>query len=45
MYSQSDVEGKVVDSDELPVEFANIIALSLPDSTIVKGTMTGLNGR
>ena len=42
--SQRFFSGIVVDPNEVPVEFANVIALSLPDSTFIAGTVTNENG-
>ncbi|MFT6322423.1 MAG: hypothetical protein ACJAT4_003360 [Granulosicoccus sp.] len=42
--SQNDYTGKVVDPNNLPIEFANIIAMSLPDSSFIEGTTTDENG-
>lgn len=36
--------GRVLDSDGQPLEFANVVALSLPDSTVTKGTITDKGG-
>lgn len=36
--------GKVVDETNSPIEFANIVLLSLPDSTFVQGTISDQTG-
>ena len=36
--------GRVFDSKGRPLEFANVIALSLPDSVVTKGTVTNDTG-
>lgn len=37
-------QGRVFDSDGHPLEFANVVALSLPDSTFTEGTITNHAG-
>lgn len=37
-------QGRVFDSDGHPLEFANVVALSLPDSTFTEGTVTNHTG-
>ena len=39
IYSQT-VAGKIVDESNQPIEFANIVCLSLPDSTFIYGTIS-----
>ena len=36
--------GQVIGPDEQPIEFANILALSLPDSSLVEGAITDADG-
>lgn len=43
IYAQN-IEGRVIDTENRAVEFANIVLYSLPDSTFVKGTVTDKNG-
>ncbi len=38
------ITGKVVDTKGTPVEYANVVLLSLPDSAFIQGTITGLDG-
>lgn len=38
------INGKVVDSKNQPIGFANVALCSLPDSTLVTGTITNENG-
>ena len=42
-YAQT-LTGKVVDEVNVPVEFANVVLLSLPDSAFVTGTVSGEDG-
>lgn len=44
IYSQT-VAGRIVDESNQPIEFANIVCLSLPDSTFVYGTISDQDGR
>ena len=37
-------QGQVFDTEGLPLEFANVVALSLPDSVVIKGTVTDDKG-
>lgn len=37
-------QGRVFDSEGYPLEFANVVALSLPDSVFLKGTLTNIDG-
>lgn len=39
------IRGQVTDERSTPLEFVNIILLSLPDSTYISGTISGENGR
>lgn len=39
------ITGLVVDETGEPVPFANVVQLSLPDSTFINGASTGVNGR
>ncbi len=43
IYSQT-VAGKIVDESNQPIEFANIVCLSLPDSTFIYGTISDQDG-
>ncbi len=36
------ITGKVVDMANQPVEFANVVLYSLPDSTLIRGTVTDI---
>lgn len=38
------IKGKIIDENGTPVEFANIVLLSLPDSTFIQGTVSDQNG-
>lgn len=42
-YSQTAI-GKVVDEKQVSVPYANVVLLSLPDSTFVQGTVTDEQG-
>jgi hypothetical protein len=42
--AQSSVSGKVIDEQQQPVEFANVVWLSLPDSSFIQGTVTDAAG-
>lgn len=42
-YAQS-LTGRVVDTSKLAVDFANVVLLSLPDSTFLQGTITNEKG-
>lgn len=42
--SGGNIKGKVVDEKDTPIEFANIVLLSLPDSVFVQGTVSDQNG-
>ena len=44
IYSQT-VAGKIVDESNQPIEFANIVCLSLPDSTFIYGTISDQDGK
>lgn len=39
------IVGKLVDEKQEPVSFANIILLSLPDSSFIQGTVTDIEGK
>ena len=41
---RSDLSGTVVDAENRPVAFANIVLLSLPDSLFVQGTTSDEEG-
>lgn len=38
------IVGKVTDENQLPVSFANVVLLSLPDSSFIQGTITNDEG-
>jgi hypothetical protein len=40
----SQIQGRVIDANNQPIEFANVALYALPDSTIVTGTITDKNG-
>lgn len=42
--SAQSITGKVTDKDNQPVEFANVALYSLPDSTLITGTITNEHG-
>ena len=42
-YSQ-DITGKIVDEQNVPLSYVNVVLLSLPDSAFVSGTISGENG-
>lgn len=42
--SAQTITGKVTDSENQPIEFANVALYSLPDSALVTGTVTNANG-
>ncbi|MBP7151511.1 MAG: carboxypeptidase-like regulatory domain-containing protein, partial [Paludibacteraceae bacterium] len=42
--SATTIQGKVTDENQQPIEFANVILYSLPDSSLVTGTITNKNG-
>lgn len=43
-FGQNSFKGKVVDEKNVPLPYANVVALSLPDSAFVAGTTTDLQG-
>lgn len=43
-YGQSTYIGKITDEKNVPLPYANVVALSLPDSAFVAGTTTDLQG-
>lgn len=43
-YGQSTYIGKIKDEKNVPLPYANVVALSLPDSAFVAGTTTDLQG-
>ena len=43
--SADEIFGTVVDENNEPVPFANVVQLALPDSTFINGVSTGANGR
>lgn len=38
------ITGRIVDEKNLPVEFVNVVALSLPDSAFIAGAVSDQNG-
>lgn len=40
----SQIQGRVIDANNQPIEFANVALYALPDSTLVTGTITDKNG-
>ena len=42
--SATAIQGKVTDENQQPIEFANVILYSLPDSLLITGTITNKNG-
>ncbi|HRS42229.1 MAG TPA: carboxypeptidase-like regulatory domain-containing protein, partial [Dysgonamonadaceae bacterium] len=40
----TNIQGKVMDENQQPIEFANVVLYSLPDSSLVSGTITNKNG-
>ncbi|MBP8945107.1 MAG: TonB-dependent receptor [Paludibacteraceae bacterium] len=40
----TNIQGKVMDENQQPIEFANVVLYSLPDSALVSGTITNKNG-
>lgn len=40
----SQIQGRVTDTNNQPVEFANVALYALPDSTLMTGTITNKNG-
>lgn len=40
----SQIQGRVTDANNQPIEFANVALYALPDSTLVTGTITDKNG-
>ena len=45
LFSQSTVSGIVKDKDDAPVEFANVLLLNQPDSSLFRGSIVGADGR
>ena len=43
--SAQTVSGKLIDENSQPLPYANVVLLSLPDSTFVTGTISGEDGR
>jgi hypothetical protein len=43
-WSQTEITGQVLDSENQPVSFANILLLNATDSTLVKGNVTKDDG-
>ncbi|WP_071147086.1 outer membrane beta-barrel family protein [Bacteroides ihuae] len=43
LHSQS-IAGRIVDENDFPLEYVNIVLLSLPDSSYVNGTVSDQNG-
>lgn len=44
LQAQVTVTGKVIDEQQQPVPYANIVLLSLPDSTFVAGSISNEEG-
>lgn len=44
IYGQSAFSGKITDEKNVPLPYANVVALSLPDSSFVAGTTTDMKG-
>ena len=42
--SAQTVSGKLIDENNQPLPYANVVLLSLPDSAFVNGTISGENG-
>lgn len=42
--SSQNITGKLVDENNLPLPYANVVLLSLPDSAFVAGTISGEDG-
>lgn len=42
--SAQNINGRLVDNDRQPVEFANVVLLTLPDSVFVQGTISAADG-
>ena len=42
-YSQ-DITGRITDERNVPLAYANVVLLSLPDSAFVSGTISGEDG-
>ncbi|WP_410525254.1 carboxypeptidase-like regulatory domain-containing protein [Phocaeicola sp.] len=38
------ISGKLVDENNQPLPYANVVLLSLPDSTFISGTISNENG-
>lgn len=45
LHAQTTMTGRVVDEQQQPVPYANVVLLSLPDSVFVQGMVTDNNGR
>lgn len=45
LHAQTTTAGRVVDEHQQPVSYANVVLLSLPDSTFVQGMVTDHDGR
>lgn len=45
LHAQTMMTGRVVDEQQQPVPYANIVLLSLPDSVFVQGMVTDNDGR
>lgn len=45
LYSQNDIiRGKVLDYNQMPIEFVNVVSYLLPDTIFYAGTITNANG-
>lgn len=45
MMGQTTLRGKIVDEKNCPIAYANLVLLSLPDSTFVQGTVSEMDGK
>ena len=43
-FGQNTIKGTLLSPEQKPVEGANVLLLSLPDSTLVKGAISGKDG-
>lgn len=39
------INGRIIDENDYPLPFVNVVLLSLPDSTFVQGAVSDVNGR
>jgi hypothetical protein len=45
IYGQNIIKGIVIDENDQPIEFANVVLYLLPDSLMINGTITGIKGQ